>query len=123
MSQLQYIRRHYNVPAFRGMRIKFTGGEKPIEGRIVFARGAYLGVKFDGEKMTRTLHPTWEVEYLQDPARSPPHAKGCTSLREDRDSSDCDCGFMEHTKDPRASADDDDLQEALAEMRARKAQS
>jgi hypothetical protein len=114
MSQLQYIRRTYNVPAFRGIRVRFNYPDAPIEGRIMYARGAYIGVKFDGEKHVRSLHPTWQIEYLHDPAMSPPHMKRCASLREDRDSHDCDCSFMERfAKNPRASTNDDDLPEAL----------
>lgn len=64
MSRLQYIRRYYSVPAFRGRRVRFTWPQPPKEGRIVCARGQYLGVMFDGETRMQTLHPTWELEYL-----------------------------------------------------------
>lgn len=99
MSQLQYIRRTYSVPAFRGMRIRYTGDKAPKDGRICCARGPYLGVKFDGDTMLRTLHPTWEVEYLIDPATSPPHRKDCTSLRDDRLHVDCSCGIYSPAAD------------------------
>lgn len=64
MSRLQYIRACYNVPAFRGRRVRYTWEDPPKEGRIVMARGARLGVMFDGDKRMTTLHPTWELQYL-----------------------------------------------------------
>ncbi len=64
MSRLQYIRTTYRVRAYRGRRIRYTGNETPIEGRIVCARGSYLGVMFDGDTRMTTLHPEWLVEYL-----------------------------------------------------------
>ncbi|AIY01195.1 hypothetical protein ART_1596 [Arthrobacter sp. PAMC 25486] len=30
---------------------------------IVSFPGQYIGVRFDGEKITSRCHPTWEVEY------------------------------------------------------------
>lgn len=57
---LKYIRQHYKVPAKRGMRVRFHGKV----GRITGAFNAYLHVRFDGEKFRTTLHPTYEVEYL-----------------------------------------------------------
>lgn len=67
MSRLQYIRRVYGVPAFRGRRIRYTGGAAPVEGEIKAASGARLSVRVDGVKGRVLLHPTWEVEYLNDP--------------------------------------------------------
>jgi hypothetical protein len=68
MSELNYIRETYGVPAYRGRRIRFTHGE-PREGVILSGSGPYIRVRFDGEKISKRLHPTWEVEYL-------PTAKG-----------------------------------------------
>lgn len=70
MSQLQYIRRTYNVPAYRGRRVRYTWPNPPKEGRIVCASAARLRVKFDGEKRCVTLHPTWELEYLPENAQT-----------------------------------------------------
>jgi len=73
---MDYIRRTYSVPATVGARVRFLGGcpdpesdaeVKTQEGAIVGARGQYLRVRFDGERRTRTLHPTWRVEYLKTP--------------------------------------------------------
>lgn len=61
---MQYIRDTYNVLAKRGARIKYTGHGDLHYGVIVGARNGYLRVRFDGEKTTRTLHPKYEVEYL-----------------------------------------------------------
>lgn len=116
MSQLQYIRRTYSVPAYRGMRVRYTGDGTPKDGVIRYARGAYLGVKFDGDQIVRTLHPTWEVEYLQDPPQSPPHSKECCAMRPDRFFADCDCGFLDRAKDPR-SDDGDELPEAMENLK------
>jgi len=63
---LAYIRRTYGVPAKRYGRVRFLDG-KAREGTIVKARGHYLRVRFDGEYIPRTLHPTWRIEYLKTP--------------------------------------------------------
>jgi len=55
-----YVRNYYRVPAKRGGKITFEG--KP--GTIVGFRDQYLRARLDGEKEILTLHPTWEVEYL-----------------------------------------------------------
>ena len=61
---LIYIRRHYGAPAKRGVTIEFTGNSAPVRGVVAGASGAYLRVRLDGEKRTRTFHPTWEMKYL-----------------------------------------------------------
>ena len=55
----EYARRYYGVPAKRGMRVTVEG--QP--GVIVSFPGQYIGVRFDGEKITSRCHPTWEVNY------------------------------------------------------------
>ena len=73
---MDYIRRTYGVPARRGARLLFIGGNPDQEGdakgrrqsgTIVGSRGQYLRVRMDGEARIRTLHPTWRVEYLKTP--------------------------------------------------------
>lgn len=59
---LDYIRRHYDVPAKRGQRVIVDGHP----GRIVGARGPHLRVRFDGQTRTVPCHPTWRVEYQQE---------------------------------------------------------
>lgn len=59
---MDYIRKHYQVPAKRGGRVRFHGF---VTGTIVSARGAYLKVRCDEIAQRHlTLHPTWKVEYL-----------------------------------------------------------
>jgi len=57
----EYIKSYYQVPCDIGRRIRFEGRK---EGVIVGHNNSYISVKFDGEKTTCNLHPTWEVEYL-----------------------------------------------------------
>lgn len=73
---MDYIRRTYGVPARRGLRFLFIGGNPDPEsddkvktraGTIVGSRGQYLRVRMDGEAHIRTLHPTWRIEYLKTP--------------------------------------------------------
>ena len=64
---MDYIRRAYSVAAKRGGRVRFENDGDTRDGVIVGARGAYLRVRFDGERKPRTLHPTWRVEYLKTP--------------------------------------------------------
>jgi len=67
---MKYIRDHYGVPAKRGMRICFSGGQdgQGRHGTIVGAMRQYLRVRFDlYPTVVRNLHPTWEVEYLTEP--------------------------------------------------------
>lgn len=66
---LEYIRKTYNVPAFRGTRVRIY--RQP--GVITGSYGAYLRVVLDGEKRRRKYHPTDQVEYLGIPAKQ---AKG-----------------------------------------------
>jgi hypothetical protein len=61
---MQYIRQCYGVPARRGARVRFSGGNLPAVGVIVGSRQQYLRVKFDGMSRPMTLHPAWKVEYL-----------------------------------------------------------
>lgn len=62
---LQYIRDYYGVPANRGGRITFTGtaDKLPQQGTITGADNVRLRVRFDGQKHTAIVHPTWEVAY------------------------------------------------------------
>lgn len=62
-----YVRRHYAVDYKRGDRI--TVDNRP--GRIVSFPGQYLGVRFDGETITRRAHPTWRVQRETDKAGAP----------------------------------------------------
>jgi len=57
---MEWIRRHYNVPAKRGMKV-IAQGRKGI---IVGSKGEYLRVRVEGEKNTISFHPEWEMEYI-----------------------------------------------------------
>jgi len=66
---LVYIRRAYNVPAKRGARVR-VDWDSPAptrEGTITGADGARLRIRLDGEKHSRSAHPTWRIEYLMTP--------------------------------------------------------
>lgn len=65
---MQYIRDYYGVPAKRGARIRFTGRSDGVaqEGVITGTRNAHIRVRFDGDLCTSRLHPTWEVEYIEE---------------------------------------------------------
>ena len=62
MNEMRAIRDAYHVPAKRGMRVRFTYHPQR-EGVITGARFGRLRVRFDGERVSRSLHPTWEVLY------------------------------------------------------------
>ncbi len=62
---LSYIRKAYNVPAYRGSRVRYRGEW----GRILSARnpGMWLAVRIDNGKRIR-VHPTDDdLVYLEDP--------------------------------------------------------
>lgn len=62
---LEYIRLSYNVPAYKGRRVRFNpGGMSPVEGVITGDYNARLMVLMDGCKRSRVYHPTWKIEYL-----------------------------------------------------------
>jgi len=63
---LAYIREAYNVPAFRGRRVRFDIGlGLHREGVITGSKNAYLRVRFDPERDIRLMHPTWSLTYLE----------------------------------------------------------
>lgn len=61
---MEWIRKNYNVPAKRGMRIEYSGGRNPEYGVVRSASGGYLKIQLDGYKHTLTFHPTWKLRYL-----------------------------------------------------------
>lgn len=65
---MAYIRELYGVPAKRGGEIVFTedNGDR-YRGTIVGSRGGRIRVRIltrSGPSGIATLHPTWNVEYL-----------------------------------------------------------
>lgn len=63
---LEYIRRYYDVPAKRGVRVQFNGYGCPLQGVIVGSSDTSLQVRWDNGTKVVCLHPTWMVEYLDD---------------------------------------------------------
>ena len=62
---MDYIRRTYNVPAKRGGRVQFTSAEFAVRGTIVGSRGQYIRVRWDESGAVQTLHPKWNIVYLE----------------------------------------------------------
>jgi hypothetical protein len=63
-GRMEGVRKWYGVPAKRGGRIAYSGGDGRVLGTIRSARNCRLNVQFDGERHISTLHPTFLVEYL-----------------------------------------------------------
>ena len=68
---LEYIRRAYEVPARRGGRVRYTNGQGVVLNcTIKSAKGSHLIVAVDdkanGQRNRMKLHPTWQVEYVQE---------------------------------------------------------
>ena len=64
---LEYIRNTYKVPAYRGVRVRYTDEKgRSYEGVITSSNGQYLRIRRDGESRTYPayFHPTWNIEYV-----------------------------------------------------------
>jgi len=59
---MDYIRKHYNVPAKVGMRVITEKGV----GYIVGSCNARLRIRLNGEKKSRVFHPTYKIGYFED---------------------------------------------------------
>jgi len=61
MGEMEYVRKHYNVPAKRGgwVLLRWLG----IRGRILSAKGGSLYIMTTDNQRLK-IHPTWSVEYL-----------------------------------------------------------
>jgi hypothetical protein len=66
LSDFNYIRTTYKVPAEVGRRVRYTYPKPPLEGTIIKAEGAYLRILLDGHKRPGNFHPTWELTYLDE---------------------------------------------------------
>lgn len=64
-GEMEHIRKTRRVPAKRGMRVRYGPDlrGKFRWGTIKSARGGYLMILLDGDKYTRSFHPTWHLEY------------------------------------------------------------
>ena len=57
-----YVRATYGVPYKRGDRLVLEAGtDNERHGVLVSFPGAYLGIRFDGDRHTSRCHPTWEI--------------------------------------------------------------
>ncbi|EFQ84732.1 hypothetical protein HMPREF0063_10073 [Aeromicrobium marinum DSM 15272] len=56
-----YVRSTYGVDFKRGDRVTVNG--RP--GLVVSFPSQYVGVRFDGEKVTCRCHPTWRIEHAE----------------------------------------------------------
>ena len=62
----QYIRRYYDVPAKRGMRVAWDNSKGTRMGTITSAT-AYVHIRFDDSKHSVPLHPKEDgLRYLTD---------------------------------------------------------
>jgi hypothetical protein len=78
-SSMEWIRRHYGVPARHKMRIEYDG--KPAT--IVGASGPYLRIRVDGERRIIGDHPTYRIVYPQIPEPARPRG-WCAHCGKDR---------------------------------------
>jgi hypothetical protein len=60
-----YVRRHYNVPAYIGVRVSARGSAGTVEGTVVAYRceDQYVHVQFDGKAFAVPCHPL-DLTYL-----------------------------------------------------------
>ena len=74
-STMEWIRRHYDVPARHGMRIEYDGQPATITG----AGGGHLRFRIDSEKRTTAGHPCYRIVYpaVPEPARPRGWCKHC----------------------------------------------
>lgn len=61
---LERIRKVYNVPAFRGTRVRVSSPYPGAMGTVTASDRDYIRVRLDGESRSRRYHPTDRVEYL-----------------------------------------------------------
>lgn len=67
----QYVRDYYGVPAYKGGRVRYEGGDAPREGVITRAGGAHFYIQFDDcDFESGPFHPTWKLDYLDPTLKS-----------------------------------------------------
>ena len=74
----EWISRNYGVPARRNAPVRFKGRK----GKVTATSEGYIRIKFDDEKRGkagRVFHPTWKIEWLEQPAL---HATGAMEASE-----------------------------------------
>lgn len=60
------IRKERQVPAKRGMRVRYWSPSGVRYGTIRSAKGGYLRIVLDGDKHPGNFHPTWALDYLDE---------------------------------------------------------
>lgn len=78
-STMEWIRRHYDVPARHGMRIEYDGKPATITG----AGHGHLRFRIDGEKRVTAGHPCYRIVYPAVPAPARPRG-WCKHCGKDR---------------------------------------
>lgn len=64
---MDWIRKTYGVPAKRGGRVVYSGGQDgPQLGTITASVGGHINIRIDGARHPATFHPTWMLRYLDD---------------------------------------------------------
>jgi len=63
MGGMAWIRKTYDVPAKRGMRVLYTGNGRHDYGTITSARDGRIYVLIDGDKHPGHYHPKWKMAY------------------------------------------------------------
>lgn len=61
---MAWVRKNYNVPAYRGCRVVYTGEGRREFGTIKSAKGSQLSILLDDHKIPLWFHPTWKMEYM-----------------------------------------------------------
>ena len=69
---MSYIRKTYDVPAKRGGRVRFCSpvcDSRSFSGTIIGSRGAHVRVRSDIDGRVYTLHPSWNLKYIEDASK------------------------------------------------------
>lgn len=61
---MEWIRKTYRVPAYRGVRVVYSGSGTDQYGTIKSASNGHLKILLDGAKHPALFHPTWQIRYL-----------------------------------------------------------
>ena len=62
---MDYIRKHFKVPAKVGMSVEIVrAGLPPLIGKITGSCGDYLWIKANGAPRSIAYHPTWDLNYI-----------------------------------------------------------
>ncbi len=84
-GEMESLRRHYGVPAYRGRRIAFTYEDPPLMGHIISARSHKFYIRTDDGKRRGPFHPTWEIEYVAEITEASTTPQSPTEVKEGED--------------------------------------